>query len=172
MPLTSRGVEQAQSLARRLLANPPDAIHSSPVQRARETARAIGEACEREVEIAGALDEVDFGDWTGRAFAELEGDEAWRLWNERRSDASAPGGESMSAARDRALRHVHQAAALHAGGTVVMVTHCDIIRALVAAILGLSLDRILQFDVGPASISRIAAGPWGARLKTLNEGAA
>jgi probable phosphoglycerate mutase len=53
-----------------------------------------------------------------------------------------------------------------------MVTHCDIIRAIVAAVLGLSLDRILRFDVSPATISRIAAGEWGERLMTLNEGAA
>ena len=172
IPLAPEGVRQAESLARRLCAEPPDAVQSSPVQRAQETARAIAAGCGRDVETVAALDEIDFGEWTGRPFADLDGDPEWDRWNNARSEAQAPGGESMAAAQERALAHLRDAARRHAGGTVAMVTHCDIIRAIVAAVLGLSLDRILRFDVGPATISRIAAGEWGERLVTLNEGAA
>jgi broad specificity phosphatase PhoE len=50
-----------------------------------------------------------------------------------------------------------------------MVTHCDIIRAVIAHVLGLSLDHILRFDIDPASISRLAVGDWGAKILSLNE---
>ncbi len=78
----------------------------------------------------------------------------------------------MVAAQERAVAHLYETAARFPGGTVAMVTHCDIIRAIAAAVLGLSLDQILNFDIDPARISRIAAGDWGARVLSLNEGVA
>ena len=50
-----------------------------------------------------------------------------------------------------------------------MVSHCDIIRAIVATALGLSLDHIHRFEIGPASVSRLVVGSWGARVLSLNE---
>ena len=169
IPLTAEGKDQAGALARRLAADPPDIIQSSPILRARETAGAIAGHCDRQVELADALEEVDFGEWTGRSFDELEGDPQWQWWNSRRSQASAPGGESMRAAQERSFAHLRAMAASHGGETLAMITHCDIIRAMVAAILGLSLDNILRLEVGPASVTRVAAGEWGACLTGLNE---
>lgn len=170
--LTADGRRQAERLAERLAAQRLAAVHASPVQRAKETAAEIARASGVEVEVVDALEEIDFGTWTGRSFAELEGDPAWRKWNDCRSRAVPPGGEDMAAAQSRAVDHVRAAAKRFAGGTVAMVTHCDVIRAVVAAILGLSLDNVLRFDVDPASVSRVAAGDWGEKLMTLNEGTA
>ena len=170
IPLSADGASQARSLAARLAARSPDAVQSSPVQRARETAEAIARSCSISMEVVDALDEIDFGDWTGRRFAELAGDPAWDQWNTRRSEAVPPGGESMVAAQQRAISHLRETASRYSGGTVAMVTHCDIIRAIVAGILGLSLDRVLGFDIDPAKVSRVAAGDWGARVMSLNEG--
>ena len=117
-----------------------------------------------------ALNEIDFGEWTGRSFSELDGDVVWGHWNACRAEAIPPGGESMVAAQQRAVKHLHETVSRYSGGTVAMVTHCDIIRAIVAGILDLSLDRVLSFDIDPAKVSRIAAGDWGARVMSLNEG--
>lgn len=170
IPLAPAGRDQARRLAQALQSHRPVAVQSSPVQRARETAEAIAQSCSLTVQTVEALDEVDFGEWTGRAFAQLEGDPEWTRWNECRSQAAAPGGESMVAAQRRTSSHLHAAAEQFAGASVVMVTHCDIIRALVASVLGLSLDHILRFDIEPASVSRIMVGDWGARVHSLNEG--
>jgi broad specificity phosphatase PhoE len=78
----------------------------------------------------------------------------------------------MTPAQARAIDHLREAARRFAGGTVAMATHCDIIRGIIAAILGLSFDHVLRFEVDPASVSRVAAGAWGEKLITLNEGAA
>ena len=169
VPLSRDGVQQAQALARALRTDPPDVIHTSPVQRARETAECLAAESCAEVEIVPSLQELDFGEWTGLRFDELAGDPLWKSWNERRSTVSPPGGEMMVAAQERAMAHLRETAERFTGRTVAMITHCDIIRAVVADILGLSLDRILRFDIGPASISRIAAGPWGERVASLNE---
>ena len=170
LALSEEGRDQARRLARALASVPIDALHASPVQRARETAEAIaGEHSGRAVEDVAALDEIDFGSWAGRAFADLCGDPAWNTWNARRASATAPGGESMAAAQARAWAHVESATAAYPDGTVAMISHCDIIRALVARVLGLSLDAILRFDVDPASVTRLAVAVGETRLLSLNE---
>jgi len=170
IPLTDAGRGQARALGARLADRPFAALHSSPVQRARETADAVREVRGGEnVQVYTALDEIDFGAWTGKAFADLEDDPQWQHWNARRSEARCPGGEAMAEVQARVVAHAEQAAAAHPDGAVAMVTHCDIIRAAVAHWLGLSLDRIHSFDIDPASVSRVAVGDWGGRVLSLNE---
>ena len=168
--LSSHGRSQADALAGRLRSVAIDALHTSPVQRARETADAVAALHAGLVpEVTPSLDELDFGDWAGRAFIELDDDPRWATWNETRSQAVAPNGESMTQAQHRAWAHIESTASLYAGKTVAMVSHCDIIRAVVAQVLGLSLDHYGRFDVDPASITRLAVGDWGAKILSLNE---
>lgn len=169
--LSDRGVLQARRLAQRLDDETLDGVQASPLQRAQETAAAIAAGRGLPVETCPELDEVDFGAWTGRVFADLAGDTAWDAWNGERASAAPPGGERMGDAQARAWRHLEHTAQSQPGATVAMVSHCDIIRALVLRVLDVSLNAILRFEVGPASVSRIGLGPGGARLLSLNEGA-
>lgn len=172
--LTGSGREQAAVLSRVLAgilaASPLAIVHTSPAQRARETADAIA-APHRDLAVTpvAALDEIDFGAWAGRSFTDLSGDPQWQRWNMARAVAETPGGESMAAVQERAWRHIERMARAHGGAAIVMVSHCDLIRAVVARVLGLSLDAILRFAVDPASITRVAVGRWGAELQSLNE---
>ena len=150
LPLTEVGRAQVAALGRRLAGEGLTAIHSSPVQRARETAEAIGATCGLPVTQIAALDEIDFGAWTGRAFADLDADPAWTEWNTARATARAPGGETMDQALDRASAHL----ATLTGPTAV-VTHCDIIRGLVCRAIGLSLDNLHRLRVDAASVTRL-----------------
>jgi len=168
--LSPDGRSQADALARRLRAVVIDALHTSPVQRAQETAQVLAFSHPGlQTQVVPALDELDFGDWSGRAFVELNDDPRWATWNEARSKAVAPNGESMAHAQARAWRHIESVALGHPGKTVAMVSHCDIIRAVVAQVLGLSLDHYGRFDVDPASVTRLAVGDWGAKILSLNE---
>ncbi|MCD2325288.1 histidine phosphatase family protein [Sphingomonas sp. IC-56] len=167
--LSPAGQSEAELLADHLRLHEFVAIHSSPVQRARETAAAIAAGRSLEVEIAEPLNEIDFGDWTGRAFEALSDDPDWHHWNEQRAVATPPRGESMAAAQARVFAYLQRLAHDHPGENVAVVTHCDIIRAALAQVLGLSLDAFHRFDVDPASVSRIAMGDWGARVLSINE---
>ena len=169
MALSREGLEQAAIVADLLGTLPINAVYSSPRERAWYTARDIAEPHELKAQAVDALDEIDFGDWTGRDFASLEGDEEWQRWNEERSTARCPGGESMPEAVTRARAAIEGLAAEHDDQTIVAVTHCDIIRGLIADFLGLTLDNILRFDVDPASLSRIELSRWGARVRSINE---
>ncbi|TCD05258.1 histidine phosphatase family protein [Erythrobacteraceae bacterium CFH 75059] len=167
--LSAEGTREAQALAKCVARLEPRRVLASPSLRTRRTAAAIAEAASCTVDVVEALDEVDFGAWRGRSFAELDHEPDWRAWNERRATARPPGGESMTEVQGRAWRAVEAAATVHDGGLAVMVSHCDVIRAVVAKALGLSLDHLLRFDIDPASISRLAVGTWGARVISLNE---
>lgn len=167
--LSAAGYTQAHTVARYLAEGRLDRIETSPVTRARETATILSSRTSAPVAVVPALDEIDFGEWEGRPFAELEDDPRWRDWNAARSVATAPDGETMAAVQDRALAHIGQSARSSPGEAIAMVTHCDVIRSVVAGILGLSLDNLLRFSVDPASVTRLEVGRWGAKVRSINE---
>lgn len=168
VPLSAEGREAARGLADSLSGARLDAVQTSPVRRARETAGALARPFGIVPDIAAPLDEIDFGAWEGLPFAALEKDPCWHRWNADRDIAAPPGGEAMSAVQARVLGHVREVARAAAGRVIAMVSHADVIRAGVAGVLGLSLSRLLAFDIDPASVTRIEAGDWGERLVTLN----
>lgn len=169
MALSKEGLEQAEIVADLLGVEPLAAVYSSPRERAYYTAREIADAHELKVSIADGLDEVDFGGWTGMSFDALEGEPDWHGWNEARGTARPPGGESMAEAATRAVETLAMIAGEHPDQKVAAVSHCDVIRGVIAHLLGLPLDNLLRFDVDPASVSRIAIGTWGARVISINE---
>lgn len=156
--LTAAGRSQASALAELLSHQNVAAVYSSPRLRTRQTAEAIAANRGLPVRIEDALDEIDFGEWTGMSFADLSGDPAWDQWNTARATARCPGGESMAEAVDRAGALLDDLQRRHDGEQVVLVTHCDIIRGLLCRIEGRSLDDILSFDAEPASVTRVEFG--------------
>ena len=167
--LSEEGERQARALAARMARESLAAIYTSPRLRARRTAAAIAGAHGLEVEVASALDELDFGDWTGASFEDLGGDPVWRRWNEARETARPPNGETMAAAIARIVAHIDEVAAVHSSRPVALISHCDMIRGAIAQYLGLPLNNLLRFDIEPASISTVEVGEWGARVTGLNE---
>ena len=165
--LDATGRIEAARLAARLSGTKLSAIYSSPRRRARETADAVASRTGIAVATSDALDEIDFGDWSGRSFAALASDPAWHRWNEARSGARAPGGEAMAEATGRALSHIETIGP--DGAALLCVSHCDVIRGVVAHYLGLSADRLLSFDIAPGSLSELALWPGGGRVVSLNE---
>lgn len=151
--LTEAGQAQVRAAAMELDAAPPTAIFASPRRRTVETAALIGERFSLPVVQAAELDEVDFGDFTGRSFAELDRDPRWLDWNSRRATARAPGGERQAEAQARALAFAFEAAAR--SPRPLLVTHCDIVRALLCWGEQRSLDDIHSVLCEPASLHRL-----------------
>ena len=166
--LSAAGQEEAVRVGKALAPRSPRAIHSSPRRRAVETAHAIASCVKADIHVVDALDEIDFGTWAGARFATLAEDAAWQNWNRARASAKPPGGETMVEVVERGVRHIDSCTALD-HGPFVFVSHGDVIRGLIAHYLGLPLDRMLSFDVGPASISTVAVGDWGGRVVSINE---
>jgi probable phosphoglycerate mutase len=170
--LSDAGKAQAKSLGERLAAEPLAAISASPRERTRATAAAIAEHQKLPVITEAAIDEIDMGEWTRARIDLLRGDPAFAFWNDQRGSASPPGGEPFAAVAERVIAFAARTATAHDGRTIAVVSHADVIKALVASALRLHLDHVLRFEVGPASVTRLVWGDWGARLIALNEGAA
>jgi broad specificity phosphatase PhoE len=164
------GRSQAARLGERMRRERFDAIHASPLERARETAEAIATASGvAPVRSTDALDEVDFGEWSGKDFETLDRDPHWRQWNTARSLTRTPGGETMLDVQRRVLALMEELMRTSSEGALVLVSHSEVIKAALSHVLGLPTDAWMRFDIDPASISTIVAGDWGAKVVALNE---
>ena len=164
------GRAQASRLAERMSGERFDAIYASPRERTLETASAIAVACEvGPVKLCDDLDEVDFGEWSGKTFEELNRDAGWRYWNDVRHKARTPSGESMLDVQSRVLRRMETCCSEQSGGSVVLVSHADVIKTAVCHVLGLPLENCFRFDIDPASVTTLVMGDWGAKLLKLND---
>lgn len=167
--LNEKGRAQAESLAERLSVVPLRAVYSSPLERALETAVPIARRLDLEVQVEDAFNELEFGEWTGRTFEELEASARWRAFNSFRGGTRIPGGELMVEAQARAVAGVERLRERHAGESVAVVSHADLIRAVVAHYAGIHLDLLLRIEVGPASFSVVEVGDFGPRIISLND---
>jgi broad specificity phosphatase PhoE len=167
--LSAQGREQAQELAARLQPVALAAIYSSPQQRTRETAAAVAARRELPVQIEPGFDEIDFGQWTGRSFDELRAQgQAWTQWVQRRGSAQPPDGERFADVPMRALAALRRLARQHPDQHVLVVSHGDVLKAIVATVLGMSLDHLERFDIAPVSVTVLAMGEDWQQLQLLN----
>jgi broad specificity phosphatase PhoE len=153
--LNAQGVEQAGALATRLARETIAAVYTSPLQRARETAAAIAHAHGLEPVPSEAFTELHFGVWTGRTLAELQQDSRWQKFNAVRSVTRAPDGELMLEVQARAISELLRLREQHAAETVVIVSHADVIRAVICHLLGMPLDHLLRLRIDPGSLNEI-----------------
>ena len=138
-PLTDLGREQAVALVDRLRNTELDAVYSSDLQRARETAEIVARSKELGVEVVRDLREVDVGSWSGLTHAEAEarfpdGYARWVQGGEGWDD-----GETYAEMSRRVTGAILRIAEQHDNGRVLVVAHGGSIRAIHAAALGLDV---------------------------------
>ncbi len=166
--LSKAGRAQAEALAEYFAARSVAKVVSSPLQRAQETAAPIAAALGLPVVTDPGLDEIDFGEWTGRDFAELEARPEWRAWNRARSFAPCPGGESMVAAQARALASIAALRAACPDGELVLISHQDVLKAVLAHFLGVPLDMFHRITLDQAHRSVVTLFEDDARVDGVN----
>jgi broad specificity phosphatase PhoE len=166
-PLNAKGVRQAERLAARLATTRFDAVYASDLQRARATAATALPGAE--VRPEPRLRELAYGALEGRAWDELEGDEAdlARHWNEDPFTRRLPGGgESYGDLMDRVAAF---RADLPARGRVAAFSHGGTIRSALYGVLGRPTDRAWRMLIDNTSITRIRFDARGATLVTVND---
>jgi probable phosphoglycerate mutase len=167
--LSDAGRGQAEDAAGRLAGLPVAAVYSSPLERCWQTAEAIAGRHGLDVRALPALAEADYGDWTGRKIEELRQSDLWKLVQVAPSAVRFPAGESIREMQARAVGAVEEVVAAHPGELVVVVSHADPIKALVAHFTGVHLDLFQRLFVSPASCTVLLFGPAGAALVKLND---
>ena len=156
--LDERGRAQVASLGERMRGVPLAAVVTSPLERCRETADAVlaGREPAPPLHVDERVGEVHYGSWTGRPFKELTRDPLWRVVQGHPSAAVFPDGEGLAAMAARASEAVRDwNVRLGPDATYAVVSHADVIKALIADALGLHLDSYQRIMVDPASLTVI-----------------
>lgn len=171
--LNAEGKKQAETVAQTIKQRYQlSEVVSSPMERTLETAELIAAAQGLPVITEEGLNEIDFGHWMGKTFDELESREDWKLYNESRSTAWPPGGESMLQVQDRGWRALGKIISRHASWkeiSVAAVTHGDVVRGLLLLLLGMPVDHIHRLEIAPASVSEIVFGAGQSRVVSVNQ---
>ncbi len=140
VPLSARGVRQAEATAEALAGRPVEAIYASPLCRARQTAEIIARRLGLSIHFDDRLKEIDVGRFQGRLLRELEreADGVLARWATGDPDFCLPGGESRRQAAERgrtAFEAIRRAGYHH----VVVVAHGTILLGTIKLLAGLAL---------------------------------
>ncbi len=167
--LNAEGRAQAEALADRLGRLPIDALYSSPLERARETAAPLADRLGLEVRTCEGIHEIDPGDWTGLTLDELRGLPEWSAYSAYRSGTRCPNGELLLDVQARFVTALERLRADHPGEVLALFSHADPIRIALAYYLGMPLDHVLRLDIAPASVSVLTLSDWGPRVLRVND---
>ncbi len=167
--LNEHGRKQAEDLIERLKDVAFAAIYSSPLERAIETAQPLAQARGLKIVRTPGLGEVKYGDWQGHSLKVLSQKKEWRIVQIAPGGFHFPNGESFREMQHRAISAVEKIVVDHPKDTVILFSHGDVIKAIVAYYSGIALDNFQRIAISPASISVIDVGPFGARLGRLND---
>jgi len=167
IPLNERGRWQAQRLARALAARDSlQAIYSSDLSRAHETARAIAEATGAPLATHVGLRERGFGVFEGKTYVEIE--KTWpeesERWRKRDPHWAPQGGESLLQTRERVLHTLHELAARHPGEQIVLVAHGGVMDQLYRAATGQELQAPRTWQLTNTAVNRLLWTPQGLSL--------
>jgi probable phosphomutase (TIGR03848 family) len=154
--LDERGAAQAAAVAERLRPLPFDAVVSSPLDRCLDTAAAVLQGRDQELQVDDRLGECRYGDWTGRPLKELAKDPLWKVVQTHPSAVVFPGpeGEALRDTQARAVNAVRDwNARLGTDATWLACSHGDVIKAIVADAMGLHLDSFQRIAIDPCSVT-------------------
>ncbi|HZT55884.1 MAG TPA: histidine phosphatase family protein [Burkholderiaceae bacterium] len=166
VPLNEVGRWQLQRLALALADEAIDAVYSSDLLRALETAQAVARGCGLPIVTDVGLRERGFGEFEGLTYAEI--DAHWpalaERWRKRDPSFGTPGGETLNAFYARSVATATRLAALHPGQTIALVSHGGVLDCLYRAATRVALDAPRSWQIGNAAINRLLHTPQGFTL--------
>jgi 2,3-bisphosphoglycerate-dependent phosphoglycerate mutase len=155
VPLTEKGIEQAEKAARFLEHMNVSAIYSSPIERARHTAEIVGKHNSLDVTIDDRLIELDMGKFTGVPYDEIftsHGNVFMKFYNGE-LEIAHNGVETFSEVKKRVLGIVDHVIENHPNQNVVLVTHMDPIKAMLSTVVDLTPTNLFELIIANASLN-------------------
>lgn len=165
--LNAAGREQAVRTAEMLRRVKLQAVYSSPLERATETAEEIASVQGLDVRVLSGLGELRIGRWEGLSLRAARRRKLWPIIQRAPSLARFPDGESFLEAQSRIVETLEGLRSAHSGA-IACVSHADPIKLAIGYYIGLPLDLFQRLHVGPASISELSIEDGFARLIQLN----
>jgi broad specificity phosphatase PhoE len=170
MELSARGHEQARALARFLQGKRLDALYASPMKRVRQTLALLSTDCMPEPVLMHDLREVDFGDWTGLHWTEVQtryGVSAL-AWLEQLDCAGIPNAECARTLRGRVEPCLRGLLQQHSGQQFAIFCHGGVIRMALAILLDWPLPKLAALEIEYASVTQVIWTSQMARLQLVN----
>ncbi len=169
--LNTIGFREAELIGEYLKGMDIHVVYSSPLSRARETARRIAQVFNLKVQPLEGMIDMNFGRWEGRPLKEVQvhEEELYQQWKERPHQVRFPGGESLDEVRIRAMDTLEGVVQAHHGKNIVLVSHRVINRVIISGILGLDNSHFWQIGQDPAAINLIQFKEGKFILSLLNE---
>ena len=161
MNLSPLGHEQAATLARYLNGKPIQAVYASPMKRVQQTLAPYAAGNTPRAIVMPDLREVDFGDWTGHGWEEIQtkfGLSAFD-WLELLEQNKIPNAEPCATYRGRVAACIGKIIADRPGETIAVFCHGGIVRMLLSIVLQLPLTAFAHFDVSYASLTEVELKP-------------
>lgn len=160
--LTERGIAQAKEVAERLRCYKVYSLYSSPIERAIQTAKIIGEIIGLEPIIEEAFQEMDLGPWEGlseKDIARLYPKE-WKLWQSKPAELKLPDREMLKEVMERALSGIKKIQKVVGDKTIIVVTHIAIIRTLLLWYAKKDLNLYKTIHVANGKVFKIKIDPY------------
>ncbi len=169
--LNDEGQKQVKRLALALKEEQVEAIYSSPLSRAWETAQEIARFHHGEVKADDAFKEMDAGELDGLTYEEMREryGEFIKQWFRDPASLTMPGGESLARVQERAWLAVERIREKHPDGAVMVVSHNFVILCIICKALGLDLSQFRRLRPHVASISILNFGRRGTSLMLFND---
>ena len=170
MDLSLRGHEQARALARYLHGKPIDALYASPMKRVHQTLAALRANSIPEPIVLEALREIDFGDWTGLHWNEVQAKYgiSATAWLEQIECAGITNAECARTLRARIEPCLRDILRRRSGQGVGLVCHGGVIRVILAILLDLPLPKLASFEIDYASVTQVVWAPALTRVHLVN----
>ena len=172
--LSPTGKRQARELAKRLGDIPIKSLRSSPLERCEETIspwlrKNLPLNSKLKLHIDSDLSEVDYGQWTGRKLRTLSKEALWKTVQEKPSHVTFPEGESLIDMQVRAMNALQRGLETRGKGHVLLISHGDVLKSVIASALNMHLDEFQRIVVDPASISILDYSSSKPRLILMND---
>lgn len=167
--LNPEGVAQSQRLRDDIQGFEIHGVYTSPLVRAKQTAEIIAEGCDLNPKEDPRLEEVGYGEWVGLTFKEARETPGYVPYFKRLDSPVAPGGETLFQVRDRALKFLEDLEVTEDGNTVIAVTHADLIKCLIMAILEIPFENIWKMRIDNGALTQIESEKGRRRLICLNQ---
>jgi broad specificity phosphatase PhoE len=171
VPLDETGLKQAELVGQYFNGLEIDAIYSSPLSRALQTAQKIAQFHNLKVQPLDGIVDMSFGKWEGRPHQEIrENDkETYRQWVEEPHLVRLPGGEGLDDVRTRTMAALVEVIRDHLGKTLILVSHRVICKVLICAVLGLDNSHFWQITQDTTAINLIQYRNGRYILSLMNE---
>ncbi|QMU55694.1 MAG: hypothetical protein GKS04_00590 [Candidatus Mycalebacterium zealandia] len=171
IPLNETGIFQSKKLGKNLKSEKIDAIFSSKLRRASDTAKEIAKHHNIEVDVRADLHEMDQGDFEGVEFSEIREKHSDKLkeWTENPEQFRIPGGETFTKVQSRAMNAIALIQEKWADGNVVVVSHNLTIVAMLCKFCEIPISRFREFKISESSKTVVMCEGGKYTVRKLND---